>query len=137
MLSEKSDWTLEDFKDMVMDECKIALWLPLSCHNISSKRGIRTLEQLINCCGKLATICLNNGPEFTSADFTSLCRKKGIHLSHNQPEKPMQNGFIKRFNGSYFRKIRNAYLLIELEEVSFTRFVILWSKLLHKKFFCF
>ncbi|RDV12974.1 transposase [Pontibacter diazotrophicus] len=80
---------------------------------------------------------MNNGSEFTGADFTSWCRKKRIHLSYNQPGKPMQSGFIKRFNGSYFRKILDAYLLIELEEVSFKRFVMLWYKLPHKKFFCF
>jgi putative transposase len=52
---------------------------------------------------KLAVIRVNNGPEFTSADFVNWCRKKENKMHFNQPGKPMQNGYIERFNGSYQR----------------------------------
>ena len=75
------------------------------------------LEQLIDCRGKPVSIRVDNGPEFTSADFMSWCKAMGISLHYTQPGKPMQNGYIERFNGSYRREILDAYLFFDLEEV--------------------
>lgn len=85
--------------------------------SISSKRVIRTLEQLIDWRGEPAAIQVDNGPEFISADFIGWCREKEINVHYTQPGKPMQNGYIERFNGSYRREVLDAYLFLELEEV--------------------
>ena len=101
----------------VIDDCnREALAIEVAT-SISSKRVIRTLEQLIDWRGKPEAIRMDNGPEFTSADFTSWCREKEISVHYIQPGKPMQNGFIERFNGSYRREVLDAYLFLELEEV--------------------
>ncbi|GAB3534872.1 hypothetical protein GCM10027443_22700 [Pontibacter brevis] len=101
----------------VIDDCnREALAIEIAT-SISSKRVIRVLEQLIDWRGKPAAIRVDNGPEFTSADFTCWCRENGISIRYTQPGKPMQNGFIERFNGSYRREVLDAYLFIELEEV--------------------
>ncbi|MFT2010948.1 IS3 family transposase [Pontibacter sp. 13R65] len=101
----------------VIDDCnREALAIEVAT-SISSKRVIRTLEQLIDWRGRPAAIRVDNGPEFTSADFTSWCREKEIGLHYTQPGKPMQNGYIERLNGSYRRDILDAYLFLELEEV--------------------
>ena len=67
--------------------------------------------------GKSQSIRVDNGPEFTSKDFEWWCREKEINIQYIQPGRPMQNGFIERFNGSYRREILDAYLFFDLYEV--------------------
>ncbi|MGV3585472.1 MAG: DDE-type integrase/transposase/recombinase [Adhaeribacter sp.] len=45
---------------------------------IAAKRVIRTLEHLLDWHGKSTAIRVDNGPEFTSADFMSWCKKENI-----------------------------------------------------------
>lgn len=85
--------------------------------SITAKRVVRILEQLIDWRGKPVVIRVDNGPEFTSADFSSWRKKENITIQYIQPGKPMQNGYIERFNGSYRREILDAYLFFNLEEV--------------------
>lgn len=101
----------------VIDDCnREALAIEIAT-SITAKRVTRTLEQLIDWRGKPAAIRVDNGTEFTSADFTGWCKKEDIQIQYTQPGKPMQNGFIERFNGSYRREILDAYLFFDLEEV--------------------
>jgi putative transposase len=101
----------------VIDDCnREALSIEVAT-SIVAKSVIRTLEQLIDWRGKPKTIRVDNGPEFTSADFTLWCEKEKIRIYYIQPGKPMQNGYIERFNGSYRREILDSYLFFDLEEV--------------------
>ena len=85
--------------------------------SLSSKRIIRTLERIIDRRGKPATIRTDNGPEFTSGDFVSWCGEKQITIQYIQPGKPMQNGYIERFNRLYREAVLDAYLFFELDQV--------------------
>jgi len=85
--------------------------------SLSAKRVVRTLEQIIDWRGKPEYIRVDNGPEFTSKDFELWARAQQISIQYIQPGKPMQNGFIERFNGSYRREILDAYVFFELTEV--------------------
>ncbi len=101
----------------VIDDCnREALAIEVAT-SITAKSVIRTLEQLIDWRGKPKTIRVDNGPEFTSADFSLWCEKEKISIQFTQPGKPMQNGYIERFNGSYRREILDAYLFFDMEEV--------------------
>jgi putative transposase len=85
--------------------------------SISAGRVVRTLEQIISWRGKPRVIRMDNGPEYTSKDLEIWAVAEGVSLQHIQPGKPMQNGYIERFNGSYRREILDAYVFDSLDEV--------------------
>jgi len=101
----------------VIDDCnREALAIEVDT-SLSAKRVIRTLEQVITWRGKPQIIRVDNGPEYTSKDFELWAKNNNIAIQFIQPGKPMQNGFIERFNGSYRKEILDAYVFFELHEV--------------------
>ena len=101
----------------IIDDCnREALAIEIDT-SLSAKRVIRVLKRIIARRGKPRVIRVDNGPEFTSKDFELWCREQGIIIQYIQPGRPMQNGFIERFNGSYRREILDAYVFFELHEV--------------------
>ena len=108
---------LRTFK--VMDNCsREALAIEIDT-SLSSKRIIRTLERIIEHRGKPKTIRTDNGPEFTSKDFELWCKDQGIENQYIQPGKPMQKGYIERFNRLYREAILDAYVFMDHEEVRY------------------
>jgi putative transposase len=85
--------------------------------SLSSKRIIRTLERVILDRGKPNIIRTDNGPEFTSKDLELWAKDNEIQIQFIQPGRPMQNGYIERFNRIYRESILDAYLFFELEQV--------------------
>jgi putative transposase len=101
----------------VIDDCTrevLAIEIDIS---LSSKRIIRTLDRIIEDRGKPKTIRADNGPEFTSKELEFWCKDKGVEIQFIQPGKPMQNGYIERFNRLYREAVLDAYLFFELSEV--------------------
>ncbi len=74
---------------------------------------------LITYRGKPSVIRVDNGPEFTSDTMKTWCENQNIQLCFIQQGKPMQNGFIERYNGSMRRELLNAYLFYSLNEVRY------------------
>lgn len=85
--------------------------------SLSSKRIIRTLERVILDRGKPNIIRTDNGPEFTSKDLELWARDNEIQIQFIQPGRPMQNGYIERFNRIYRESILDAYLFFDLDQV--------------------
>jgi putative transposase len=85
--------------------------------SLSSKRIIRTLDQIIDERGKPGIVRTDNGPEFTSKDFELWAKEKGILVQYIQPGRPMQNGYIERFNRVYREAVLDAYLFFDLNQV--------------------
>jgi putative transposase len=101
----------------IIDDCnREALAIEVDT-SLSSKRVIRVLNKVIEQRGKPKVIRVDNGPEFTSKDLELWARDQQIEIQFIQPGRPMQNGFIERFNGSYRREILDAYVFFELHEV--------------------
>ena len=67
--------------------------------------------------GKPVGIRADNGPEFTSKDLELWAKDRAITLQYIQPGKPMQNGYIERFNRLYREAVLDAYLFFNLYEV--------------------
>jgi len=85
--------------------------------SLPTRRVIRSLRQVIEERGKPDRIRVDNGPEYTSKELVEWCSKMGIELLFIQPGRPMQNGYIERFNGTYRRDILDAYMFNDLDEV--------------------
>ena len=101
----------------VMDDCsREALAIEVDT-SLSSKRIIRTLERTIELHGKPTAVRVDNGPEFTSRDFELWAKEKEITIHYIQPGRPMQNGYIERFNRLYREAVLDAYLFFDLYQV--------------------
>lgn len=101
----------------VMDDCsREALAIEIDT-SLSSRRIIRVLEKVIARRGKPVSIRADNGPEFTSAAFEQWSNERQIKIQFIQPGKPMQNGYIERFNRLYREAVLDAYLFFDLDQV--------------------
>ena len=97
--------------NIIDDFNREALWNVVDV-SIGSLRLIRELDRLIAYRGKPEAIRVDNGPEFTSANFQIWCKEKNIEIKYIQPGKPVQNSLIERFNRSYREEVLNAYLFV-------------------------
>ena len=75
-----------------------------------SQRVIRHLEELIEYYGKPKYIRTDNGPEFTSNEYKAWSRKHEIIRVYSEPGKPMQNGYVERFNRTFREDVLDIYL---------------------------
>ena len=84
---------------------------------ISANRVVRILDQIANWRGFPARIRFDNGPELTALAVAEWAEENGVELEFIKPGKPMQNGFIERFNRSYREAVLNMYIFETLDEV--------------------
>ncbi|CBA15193.1 putative isxcc1 transposase orfb (fragment) protein [Xanthomonas albilineans GPE PC73] len=57
------------------------------------------------------------GPEFVALALAEWAERQGIALDFIEPGRPMQNGFIERFDGSYRRGVLDMHIFRTLSEV--------------------
>lgn len=84
--------------------------------SLSGQRVARELDAVIACRGKPETIVSDNGTELTSMAILRWCQDTGIEWHYIAPGKPMQNGFIESFNGSFRDECLNETLFSSLAE---------------------
>jgi putative transposase len=85
--------------------------------NLPAQRVIRVLERVALCRGYPQKLRLDNGPEMISLALAEWAEAHGVSLEYIRPGKPMQNGFIERFNRSYREAVLDMYVFRRLEEV--------------------
>jgi len=68
---------------------------------ISGQYVTRLLDQASIFRGYPVAVRTDNGPEFASRAFLALTTSHGIRHILIQPSRPMQNGYIKSFNGKF------------------------------------
>ena len=61
-------------------------------------------------------IITDNGSEFTSRAFDACAYARGVKIDYIQPGKPMQNGFIESFNGSFRDECLNLHWFLSLRD---------------------
>ena len=84
--------------------------------SLSGMRVTRELNELIAKRGKPRTIVSDNGTELTSMAVLKWCQETGIEWHYIAPGKPMQNGFVESFNGSFRDECLNETLFSTLAE---------------------
>jgi putative transposase len=85
--------------------------------NLGSRRVIRVLDRLAETRGLPRRIRFDNGPEFTSIAVADWAEQNGVELDFIKPGRPMQNGFVERFNRTYRQAILDMYIFESLDEV--------------------
>lgn len=85
--------------------------------NVPATRVIRALDRVAAWRGYPGKLRMDNGPEFIATALADWAQSTDITLDFIQPGRPMQNGFIERFNGSYRRGVLNRYVFRNLNEV--------------------
>jgi putative transposase len=84
--------------------------------SLSGLRVTCELDALIRQRGRPVTVVSDNGTELTSMAVLKWCQETGVDWHYIQPGKPMQNGFVESFNGSFRDECLNETLFTPLAE---------------------
>ena len=103
--------------NIIDDYNRKALWIE-AAFSMPSAFVINSLEKTIEENGVPLKIRVDNGPEFCSKEFTEWCASNEIIIQYIQPGKPMQNGYVERFNRTYRQDILDAYLFENINQVT-------------------
>lgn len=127
-ISPNETWSMDFMSDSLMNSRKFRVFNLIDDYNreilkiepyfsITSTRVISILERAVLEKGKPKAIRVDNGPEFIAIVLKNWTESNDILLQFIQPGKPMQNGFIERFNRSYRQDVLDANLFMNLTEV--------------------
>jgi len=101
----------------IIDDCNreaLAIEAGLS---YPARAVVETLERLKEEVGTPKFVRCDNGPEFISKTFMNWCKKNFIEIKYTQPGKPMQNGYIERFNRFFREDILDAYYFNDIHQL--------------------
>jgi len=101
----------------IIDDCnREALSIDIGL-SYPARAVIETLENLKEEIGTPKYIRCDNGPEFISKIFAGWCEKNAIEIKYTQPGKPMQNGYIERFNRFFREDVLDAYYFEDIYQL--------------------
>ena len=120
-------WSMDFMSDCLIDGRKFRVLNVMDDYNrecllgkgsltYPAQRVTRELEELIEQFGKPEAIRTDNGPEFISAHYRNWCKQTGIRMIYSNPGKPMQNGYIERFNRTFREDVLDAYLFSSISQ---------------------
>lgn len=85
--------------------------------NLPAARVVRELDRIAATRGYPLKLRIDNGPEFIAVALAEWAEQHGVTLEFIKPGKPMQNGFIERFNRSYREAVLDMFVFQSLDEV--------------------
>lgn len=86
-------------------------------YSFPSSRVVNLIQQIIEWRGKPEEIRSDNGPEFIAKVFEDFCNKSGIKHIKIQKGRPMQNGYIERFNRTYRTNVLDLHIFENIHHV--------------------
>jgi len=88
----------------------------LAYSSIPAKRVTAFIDQIAIFHGYPGLIRVDNGPEFTSANFHQWAEKYDIIIEHTRPGKPSDNAFIESFNGKFRDECLNEHWFLSITD---------------------
>jgi len=85
--------------------------------SLPARRVIQTLDRLAAWRGYPVKLRLDNGPEFVAVEMAAWAEEHRVILEFIKPGRPMQNGFVERFNRTYREAVLDMYVFNTLDEV--------------------
>jgi len=82
-----------------------------------SERVVERIKDIIEWKGKPDEIRSDNGTEFVAKSFEAFCNEFKIKHIRSQKGRPMQDGYIERFNRTYRENVLNMNLFDNLNQV--------------------
>lgn len=101
----------------ILDDCNREALAVEAGLSYPARALVETLENLKQEIGVPKYIRCDNGPEFISKTFNNWCKKNYIEIKYIQPGKPMQNGYIERFNRHYREDVLDAYYFGDIHQL--------------------
>ena len=101
----------------VIDDCNREALVIQAGLSYPARALVETLENLTQDIGCPKCIRCDNGPELISKTFTNWCKKHRIEIKYIQPGKPMQNGYIERFNRFYREDVLDAFYFDDIYQL--------------------
>ena len=86
-------------------------------YSFSSNKVVDIIEQVIEWRGQPEEIRSDHGTEFTAKAFEGFCSKLGIRHLKSAKGRPMQNGYIERFNRTYREDVLDMHLFENIHQV--------------------
>ncbi len=86
-------------------------------YSFPSEKVVKLMEQIVEWRGKPENIRSDNGTEFTAKAFAGFCRHTGIKHLRSQKGKPMQNGYVERFNRTYREDVLDMHIFDNIHQV--------------------
>ena len=78
---------------------------------------VRVLDQIAERRGLPRFLRLDNGPEFMGVAVADWAERNHVELEFVKAGKPMQNGFIERFNRTFREAVLDRYIFESLNDV--------------------
>ena len=130
-------WSLDFVSDAMTDGRRFRVLCIIDDHtreclalmvdtSISGFRVTRELNLLLKKLGKPQSIVSDNGTEFTSQAILRWCQETNVDWHYIAPGKPMQNGFVESFNGSFRDECLNENLFSTLDHAR--SLITLWKE---------
>ena len=101
----------------VIDDYNREALLCEPAYSFPAERVVELFQQLIEWYGKPESIRTDNGTEFLAKAFGGFCQNSQIAHLRIQKGKPMQNGYVERFNKTFREDVLDAIIFEDLNQM--------------------
>ena len=127
-IKENITWSADFMEDRLENGRKVRILNVIDDYNreallcepgfsFPSERVVELFHQLIEWYGKPESIRTDNGTEFLAKAFEGFCKHSQITHLRIQKGKPMQNGYIERFNKTFREDVLDAIIFENLNQM--------------------